>query len=481
LETVNHLKKRLFYISCAVFIIVNAIFISQEFYYFSFLPLLLFLAYWFFFSLDKFILLIAFTTPFSVKLEDLDINAGVSIPTEPLMFAVLLLFIIKVLSDFDFLDRKIVKHPISIAIIMNIVWLLITSITSAYPIVSFKFLTARLWFVCTFFFFGVLLFKDLKNIKKFIWIFCIPLSAVIIYNTINHSFYGFERQVGTWIVHPFFNDHTAYGSVIALFIPFMISFIFYWNYNVSIKMAALFILLVLLTGILLSYSRAAWVSLAGAFGIFIILKLKIHFKYVFLFMGLLVGLFFMFRTEIVMEMEKNKQDSSGKYAEHIKSISNISTDASNLERINRWASALRMFKERPFFGWGPGTYQLVYAPFQYSKEKTVISTNAGDMGNAHSEYIGPLSESGVFGMLTVLFIVVSVFITGVKNYKKAQCREVRMLSLASLIGLCTYFIHGVMNNFLDTDKASVPFWAFAAMILVMDVYFRDKKEEEIIK
>jgi len=77
LETVNHLKKRLFYISCAVFIIVNAIFISQEFYYFSFLPLLLFLAYWFFFSLDKFILLIAFTTPFSVKLEDLDINAGV--------------------------------------------------------------------------------------------------------------------------------------------------------------------------------------------------------------------------------------------------------------------------------------------------------------------------------------------------------------------------------------------------------------------
>jgi len=27
-----------------------------------------------------------------------------------------------------------------------------------------------------------------------------------------------------------------------------------------------------------------------------------------------------------------------------------------------------------------------------------------------------------------------------------------------------------MNNFLDTDKASVPFWSFAAIIVVLDVY-----------
>ena len=39
-----------------------------------------------------------------------------------------------------------------------------------------------------------------------------------------------------------------------------------------------------------------------------------------------------------------------------------------------------------------------------SQEKTIISTNAGDLGNAHSEYIGPLAESGLFGMLTVLAI-----------------------------------------------------------------------------
>ena len=34
---------------------------------------------------------------------------------------------------------------------------------------------------------------------------------------------------------------------------------------------------------------------------------------------------------------------------------NVSTDASNLERINRWNCAIRMYAERPFLGHGPGT------------------------------------------------------------------------------------------------------------------------------
>jgi hypothetical protein len=46
--------------------------------------------------------------------------------------------------------------------------------------------------------------------------------------------------------------------------------------------------------------------------------------------------------------------------------------------------------------------------------------------------------------------------------------ETKTLVLCTLIGFVTYFIHGALNNFLDTDKASVPFWAFAAFLVAVD-------------
>jgi hypothetical protein len=45
----------------------------------------------------------------------------------------------------------------------------------------------------------------------------------------------------------------------------------------------------------------------------------------------------------------------------------------------------------------------------------------------------------------------------------------KMLALGLFLGLITYFVHGVLNNYLDTDKASAPFWGFLALLVVMDV------------
>ena len=135
------------------------------------------------------------------------------------------------------------------------------------------------------------------------------------------------------------------------------------------------------------------------------------------------------------KLEKNKQGTSANFIEHLQSISNVTTDDSNLERLNRWASAIRMFRDRPMLGFGPGTYQFEYAPYQRYSEKTRISTNAGDRGNAHSEYIGPLSESGVLGMVWVICILVFVIRTGMRVYRRSDSKEIKMISLLGFIGL----------------------------------------------
>jgi O-antigen ligase len=460
------------------FIALNILLILNEFYWSLLLPLVVVILLMYIFALDKLLLLITFLTPLAVVLRNMDVGLGVSLPTEPLMFGVLVIFFLKIFSGFRY-DKKALTHPISIAIFISLSWLLITSFTSEMLIVSIKFFLSRLWFVVPFFFVGIILFKKFDNIKKFIWLYVISLVGVIFYTLINHSQYGFDEETGHWVMTPFYNDHTAYGAVLAMFIPVILGFSLNKNSTKSHRIIAFSVFVLLIVAVIFSYSRAAWVSLVFALGVFILIRLKVKFSWIAAAFVILVIMFFSFQHQIVDTLERNEQDSSTDFVEHIKSIYNISSDASNLERINRWQAAIRMFNERPFLGWGPGTYQFLYAPFQRSKEKTIISTNAGDLGNAHSEYIGPMAEQGIFGLVTVLLIIIYSVNTALKIHKKSVDPEVKLLSLLMLMGLITYFVHGLLNNFLDTDKASVPVWGFMAIIVALDIYHtREAKENK---
>lgn len=437
------------------------------------LPILIGILLLYVFSLDKVLFLIAFLTPLSINIESLDIGLALSLPVEPLLFGVLFLFIAKLLYEKKF-DIKIALHPISIVIYLTLFWILITTITSELPIVSIKYLLCRLWFVIPSYFLCALLFKDAKNINKFVWLYIGGLIIVIIYTTINHAINGFTGNTAHWVMTPFYNDHTAYGAAIAIYLTLCATYLFFPNLKKSRKILIIISFLILVMAMILSSCRAAWLSIIAVIGVLICILLRIKFKYLLTTAVIIVGLIFTFRHQIIDIMERNEQDSSSNLLEHVQSITNISTDASNLERINRWSSALRLFKERPFFGWGPGTYQFVYAPYQLSTNKTIISTNYGDAGNAHSEYIGALAEMGVIGsFLVIVLVVVSVY-KGIKTYRKAINKESKLLVLGATLAIISYFTHGILNNFLDTDKLAVPIWSCLAIITAIDIYHADK-------
>ncbi len=456
-----------------LFIALTAIFIAREQYWFLAVPAAAILILLYIYALDKLMLFILFATPLAVEYKNPDFQIAFSLPTEPLMFGILLLFIIRLLYEGK-IAKEIFRHPVSIAIIFNLAWLGITCFTSSMPLVSFKFLLARMWFVCTFYFLGILLFKNFNNIKKLIWLSVIPMTAVIAYTVIMHSQHGFDEDSAHWVMGPFYADHTVYGALLALFFPVVIGLATGIKTGPFAKSVALVIFVVFLIGLVFSYTRAAWVSLAAAACVYIVVLLRIKFRTFFITAITLIVLFMTFQEQIFMKLEKNRQDSSNNLTEHVQSISNISSDASNLERVNRWSCALRMFQDRPVFGFGPGTYMFKYAPYQYSYEKTIISTNNGDNGNAHSEYIGPLAEQGLFGFISIAAVFITVVITSLNLYHQIKNKDIRVYVLVFFLGLITYFVHGVLNNFLDQDKAAVPFWAFVAAIVAIDLYHNKK-------
>jgi len=459
------------------FLLANTFCIANEFYWLNLLPPVIMVIYMAITQLDKLLMFCVFLVPLSVNLASNEIRIGVSLPVEPILMGILILYVVRLLYSGK-LNRELLSHPVTIAILFNLAWIFVTSLTSQMPVVSFKWLLARLWFVVPFYFIGYYMFGDFKNTRRFVWLYILPLTIVIGYTIYNHWLFGFEEDPAHWVMSPFYNDHTAYGAALAMFFPALITFTFRSGYSSNLRMISAILLVVFTIALILSFTRAAWVSLAGALMLYGILYFRVKWQYI---VGIIVlgGLYVTYSwTDIVMSLEQNRQDTSDDIAEHISSISNISTDASNLERLNRWNSAFRMFKERPVLGFGPGTYSFMYAPYQLSSEKTIISTNAGDMGNAHSEYIGPLAESGVFGLLSFLAVSITIVATGWRVYSRMEKGPDRAILLAVLLGVVTYLIHGTLNNFLDTDKASVPFWAFAAMIVAADIAQSKKMREK---
>lgn len=456
-----------------LFSVLNIGFIVTENFWGLVLPFGLALVAAIILALDRVLLFLVFSTPLSIAYFDPKLHIGFNLPTEPILFGLLLLFVFKLLYEGSF-DPKVVRHPLSLAVIFNLLWLGVTTITSELPLISAKFFLARIWFVVVYFYLMSQLFFRFRNIKLYFWLFMIPLSAVVLYTIYIHSLNGFSHKASTWVMFPFFKEHTSYGAVLAMYIPAAFIFTFFSKHGLNNRFLAFILLSILTSGVILSFTRAAWVSLLAAAVVAILLILKVRFVHLGILAVLMgIGVYAMW-PKISAQFEKNDTVSSDNLSEHVESISNVSNDASNLERINRWKAGLRMFQERPVVGFGPGTYMFLYAPYQMSQDRTIISTNSGDLGNAHSEYIGPLAESGVLGSLSVLLIVALTVVYGIRVFQKLEGREPKLLAMAALLGLVTYWTHGFLNNFLQMDKAACPVWGFTALIVVLDCYYAKK-------
>lgn len=458
---------------CLLYIAASSFLVVRENYFLFLIPPAVALIYLALFRYEFFFLLIVFLTPLSVELRrffpgtPLDLH----LPTEPLIALALMMFVAKLLIKEDY-DKRIFIHPLSVLIILSLIWMFITSITSSMPFISFKAFAVRFWFTGVFYFLAIFVFQRLRRIRDFLWLYILPLSLVILYALYRHSGYGFfDQKSAAWVVSPFYNDHTAYGSALAMFIPVLFVFLSPGMSRGSKQFFTGLLMVLFFTGVLFSYSRAVWLSLILTGVLWAIIYLKLSRLTIFSLAILFSVSGWFIRGEVIRHVEQTRQESSSDFTEHVRSIVNIRSDASNMERLNRWKAALEMTAEKPLTGWGPGTFMFQYAPFQKSYSRTIISTNMAEGGNVHSEYLGPLVESGIPALLLFLAIAAYAFFTGIKIYRRSQKKVIRRIALGVLMGLSTYLIHGFLNNFLETDKAAVPFWGFIAILVSIDLYY----------
>lgn len=391
---------------------------------------------------------------------------GMYLPTEPLLLGFLVLALLYFLRHP--VDKRYLNHPISWLVVLYYGWMLISVVASTNPLVSFKSFLAQMWYVIPVLYLGSLMLKSPHHRKLFLNIYLTGFTLVVIYTLIRLWSHGFPEKESQWLMQPFFKDHTILGAVLGLTMPYLYlrSFARSVRWDKRIWWIGLNVIFTIV--LIFTYSRAAILSLVVSAALYFLIRLKIPFRYL-IFTGILAaGILWWNQEALIATLGSNQAESSEEVLENIESISNISTDASNLERINRWNSAIGMWKERPVFGWGPGTYQFEYAPFQKSNDLTIISTNVGDVGNAHSEFLGTLSESGTPALILLVVMVLVIIGIGYRTVVKLEGKD-RLVLLAALLGFVAYFTHGILNNFLNSDKVSVLVWGFTAIIIHYDL------------
>lgn len=341
---------------------------------------------------------------------------------------------------------------------------------SEMPIVSVKAIVIRLLYATAFLGGGYLSFREARDPFTIIKPYLLSLLIVIAFILIKHAQYGFSKDASGFVTEPFFRDHTIYSTCMAFMLPFSVFNAL--RKNGAVKWLWIIVAIILFPALLIASSRAALLSILVAALVTGGMRAGLNFKW---FMALLTTVIVFISinfNDITGTLKSVRADSNARNAsleDQTLSVVDISTDQSNAERINRWKCAVRMFFEKPFTGFGAGTYQFVYFPFQRQREMTMISVTSpyniekGRGGTAHNEYLLVLSESGIIAALAFLLFILATIKLFFKGLNSGE--ENKGFHLAMFFAFMTFLTHSLFNNFLDTDKAAALFYLAIAWVI----------------
>ena len=148
------------------------------------------------------------------------------------------------------------------------------------------------------------------------------------------------------------------------------------------------------------------------------------------------------------------------YVARFESITNTTTDASNLGRFDVWTSSINMFKDHPVTGVGIGQWRTIY------EASYRLPTENQHLYHAHNNFIQLLGEVGLLGLLGVLIfygsIVVDNFVVWFKNRDP--------YSLCAMIAvICYVFVFGQVEYTLDNSSGMrIMYFMLATMLQLRD-------------
>jgi O-antigen ligase len=125
----------------------------------------------------------------------------------------------------------------------------------------------------------------------------------------------------------------------------------------------------------------------------------------------------------------------------------------------RWditKDSLRMFTQRPVWGWGLGTFPTVYPAYRTFYTNLFIN-------EAHNDYAQLLVETGLLGFGLMMWFLVRLFQHGLPTSRRWEFRWDGAVSLAALLGCTGILFHSFVDFNLQIPANAAMFYVLCAL------------------
>jgi len=411
--------------------------------------------------------------------SELELGGGLStdIPGEPLLWASTLLTLFYVLTHK--IPTKLF-YPIGFIIVLQVLWLVVTSLFAEDLTLSLKYSLAKVWYILPFFVLPFYLIKTRKDLHKLFDLYLIGLLVASLYFFISHAQVGFDFLAKTEIGKPIWRNHVNYACCLVISLPIAI----YRRQTVVSHKAWRYTVLsiALLMFMYFSYARVVYLCLAAGVTYGIILRFKM--TNLAIVLSLVAISWFTFTQVQQSNYVRFAPDYSSTIMQESFDKKIAATlqgkDISTMERLHRWVAGLHMVEHNPIVGVGPSNFYTSYKKYTIHSFETYVSDNPERSG-IHNYYLMIAVEQGIPGLLLFLALIITCLINIEKCYHNTSDRTLRRLVL--LAGTCLIMIICLnsINDMLEVIKIGGLFYfmLFIASSATNPLFLRVEKAEQI--
>ena len=254
-----------------------------------------------------------------------------------------------------------------------------------------------------------------------------------------------------------FNPNTVSGTLIT-FVPLQVALLWGWmRAREGRRAAAVALTLVATLGIvILAQSRAGWAALLLCLLVLAGLLLR-RWRAAFLLLAVACVLVLLVAGPVAVSEWLTDQG-----------LATSSAEASWTTRNERWSRWLWGIADHPLSGSGMDVFRYQ----AWDRFPFFHTPLYGDLGHAHQTYLHTAMDLGLPGLIAYLALLGSTLVLGVGAYRRAADPLTQLVALGGVVGLAAHALWGMVDVVPLGARTNFAWWTVAALVITVVIQER---------